>query len=435
MRIIGWPTFALAGLVFAASYALLFSRRVHRTLATLVGAVAMIVVGTALGFYSPHEAVACIDADTLWLLFGMMVIVGLLRATGFFQYVAIRTAKLARGNPTILFLLLGVLTAAASMFLDNLTTLLTVVPITASVAEVLALPVQPLFLLEAMAANIGGTATLVGDPPNILIGSAAGFSFNAFLTHTLPVSIVVLGVVLAFLLPRFRRSVRSGGRNVEAVMGMDERRALSDPRTMSKLLAVLGFVFALFVVHRTLSLTPGVVALAGAALSILLLRPTIESFLFGVEWDLLIFLSSLLVITGGLEASGALGAIGHWVVGVAGGSVLLLALFLLWLGALLSSVVSAIPAAVTLVALVRGLAGVGIPLGPLWWALALGIGLGANGTPLGSAANMVLVSIAERAERPLGYGMWLRNGIPVALLSCFIASLFLWVGIATGWFL
>ncbi|MBC7220331.1 ArsB/NhaD family transporter [Candidatus Bipolaricaulota bacterium] len=431
----GWPTFVVAGLVFAASYALLFSRHVHRTLAALVGAVAMIVAGTALGFYSPHEAAASIDADTLWLLFGMMVIVGLLRATGFFQYVAIRTAKLARGNPTILFLSLGMFTAVASMFLDNLTTLLTVAPVTVSVAEVLALPAQPLLLLEAMAANIGGTATLVGDPPNILIGSAAGLSFNAFLTHTLPVSLVVLGGATAFLLPRFRRSAGGGDRNAETVMGMEERRALSDPRTMVKLLVVLGLVFALFVAHRALGLTPGVVALLGAALSVLLLRPNIESFLYGVEWDLLIFLSALLVITGGLEASGALGTVGQWVVSAAGGSVLLLALLLLWLGALLSWVVSAIPATVTLVALVRGLAGAGIPLTPLWWALALGVGLGANGTPFGSAANMVLVSIAERAEQPLAYRAWFRDGMPVAVLSCLIASAFLWLGIATGWFL
>lgn len=435
MRAVGWPTFVVAGLVFAASYALLFSRHVHRTLAALVGAVAMILAGTALGFYSPHEAVASIDTDTLWLLFGMMVIVGLLRATGFFQYMAIRTAKLAHGNPTVLFLSLGVFTAAASMFLDNLTTLLTVVPVTISVAEVLALPAQPLLLLEAMAANIGGIATLVGDPPNILIGSAGGLSFNAFLTHTLPVSLIVLGSAMAFLLPRFRRSAGSGAPDVEAVMRMEERRALSDPRTAAKLLVVLGLVFALFVAHRALGLTPGVVALLGAALSVLLLRPNIESFLHGVEWDLLIFLAALLVITGGLEASGALEAVGQWVVSAARGSILLLALFLLWLGALLSWVVSALPAAVTLVALVRGLARMGIPLTPLWWALALGVGLGANGTPLGSAANMVLVSVAEQAGQPLSYRAWFRDGIPVAVLSCLIASAFLWVGIATGWFL
>lgn len=431
----GRAAFAAAGLVFVVSYILLFSRHVHRTLAALVGAVMMIVVGTSFGFYSPRQAAASIDVDTLWLLFGMMAVVGLLRGTGFFQYVAIRAAKLARGNPTVLFLSLGTATAVASMFLDNVTTLLTVVPVTISVAEVLAVPAEPLLIMEAMAANIGGVATLVGDPPNILIGSAAGLSFNSFLAHTLPVALVVFIGAMAFLLLRFRRAATSRVSNVEAVMAMDERRALSHPEAMWKLAAVLVLVFALFAAHHALGLTPGVIALLGAALCALALRPSIESFLHGVEWDLLIFLAALLVITGGLEGSGALGAVGRWTVGLAGGSTLFLSLILLWVGAALSWVLSSIPATVTLVALVRGLAGSGIPLAPLWWALALGIGLGANGTPLGSASNMVVLSIAERTSRPVSTRAWLREGIPVTLLSCLIASLFVGLGVATGWFL
>lgn len=422
-------------MVFAAAYGLIFSRYLHRTVAALAGAVAMIVVGSFLRFYPYRAAVAAIDADTLWLLFGMMSLVGLLRKTGFFQYIAIRAAKVARGNPTVLFISFGVCTAVASMFLDNVTTLLTVVPVTISVAELLSIPAGPLLIMEAMASNIGGTATLVGDPPNILIGSAAGFSFNAFLTHTLPISLVVLAGTMAFLILRFRRVVRVLPSNVDQVMAMDERRALSQPEAMGKLVAVLSLVFILFAAHGALGLTPGVIALLGAALGALILRPTIESFLHGVEWDLLIFLGALLVITGGLEASGALGMAGQWTVAMAGGSVLILALLVLWLGALLSWVVSAIPATVTLIALVRSLAGTGIPLTPLWWALALGVGLGANGTPLGSASNMVLVSIAERGGQVVGTRSWLRDGIPVAVLSCGAASLFLWLGIATGWFL
>lgn len=430
-----WPVLTSALAIFAAAYGLILSGYVHRTLAALVGAVAMIVAGSALGFYSHRAALASIDADTLWLLFGMMAVVGLLRGTGFFQYIAIRAAKIARGNPTVLFVSLGAATAVASMFLDNVTTLLTVVPVTISVADVLDLPVAPLLVMEAMAANIGGVGTLVGDPPNILIGSAAGLSFNAFLTHTLPVAVVVFGVVMAFLLVRFRRQAASRAANVEAVMAMDERRALSHPRAMGKLVAVLGLVFALLAAHDALGLTPGVIALLGAALCALILRPSVESFLHGVEWDLLLFLAALLVITGGLEASGALAAAGRWTVGLAGGSVLLVALILLWVGAGLTWVLSSIPATVTLLALVRGLAGTGIALTPLWWALALGVGLGANGTPLGSASNMVLLSIAERSHQGLATRVWLREGIPVAVLSCLIASAFVWLGIATGWFL
>lgn len=422
-------------LIFALSYTLFFTKYVHRTVAALVGAVAMVVAGSALGFFPYQAAVRSIDADTLWLLFGMMVLVGLLRETGFFQYAAIRAAKIARGNPTVLFLSFGVCTAIASMFLDNVTTLLTVVPVTISVAEVMGIPAGPFLFMAAMVANIGGTATLVGDPPNILIGSAAGLSFNAFLTHTLPVSVVVLAGAMVFLVLRFRRTVRPIVRNVDEVMAMDERRALSQPEAMGKLVAVLVVVFALFAAHGALGLTPGVIALIGAALGALVLRPSVESFLHGVEWELLLFLASLLVITGGLEASGALAAVGRWAVDLTGGSVLVLALLLLWIGAVLSWTLSAIPTTVTLVALVRDLAGTGLSLTPLWWALALGIGLGANGTPIGSASNMVVASLSERAERPLSAREWLRNGIPVAVLSCCVASFFLWVGILTGWFL
>ncbi len=431
----GWPAVAAALGIAAGAYGLIFSRYVHRTLGALAGAVAMVVAGTALGFYSHPAAVASIDADTLWLLFGMMALVGLLRETGFFQYVAIRAAKAARGNPTVLFLSLGAATAVASMFLDNVTTLLTVVPVTISVAEVLALPAGPFLIMEAVAANIGGVGTLVGDPPNILIGSAADLSFNAFLTHTLPVAVVAFGAVMGYLLLRFRRGAPSRPVNVEALQAIDERRVLAQPQAMGWLLAVLGLVFALLAAHRALGLTPGVVALLGAALCALVLRPSMESFLRGVEWDLLIFLAALLVITGGLEASGALAAAARWAVGLAGGSVLLLALIVLWAGAVLSGVLSAIPTTVTLIGLVRGLAGTGIPLGPLWWALALGVGLGANGTPLGSASNMTLIAVAERAGQRLGTGAWLRDGVPAAVLSCLIASGFVWLGIVTGWFL
>jgi len=432
---VAWPCAVVSLAIFAAAYALIFSGYLQRTVAALIGAVGMVIAGKVLGFFPHGTVVASIDADALWLLFGIMVVVGLLRETGFFQYLAIRAAKLARGNPTVLFISLGVCTAVASMFLDNVTTLLTLAPITVSVAEVLALPAAPLLLMQAMAANIGGVATLVGDPPNVLIGSAADISFKSFLLHTFPVALVVFGAVLAFLLVRFRRTITAHVENVEAVLAMDARRALSQPRAMWKLVAVLGLVFGLFASHHVLGLTPGVIALLGAALSALILRPTVESFLRGVEWDHLIFIAALLVITGGLEASGVIAAVSRWTVGLAGGSTVLLAVILLWVGAALSCVLSSIPATVNLIALVRGLAGTGIPLTPLWWALALGVGLGASGTPFGSASNIVVLAVAERTGQPLSTRAWLRDGIPVAALSLAVASLFLWLGIATGWFL
>lgn len=424
-----------ASAIFVATYALMISGRVHRALAGLAGAAAMATAGISLRFFPREAVLASLDLDTLWLLFGMMALVGLLRETGFFQYVAIRATKFARGNPLVLFISLGLTTAVASMFLDNVTTLLTVVPVTISVTEILGLPAAPLILMEAIAANIGGTATLVGDPPNILIGSAGNLSFNAFLTHVAPVALVVLGATLALLVLRFRPLLTLRPEHVESVMAMDEKRALSDPKAMGKLLAVLGLVFVLFSLHGLLGLPPGLIALVGAAGSALLLGPSVEGFLRGVEWDLLLFLASLLILTGGLEHSGALGIVGRWVVAGTRGSLVILALILLWLGTLLSWVISSVPAAVTLVGLVRGMAAFGVPAGPLWWALALGVGLGASGSPLGSASNLVAQAIAERNKSRLTSGMWVREALPITLFGSALASFFLWLGIVTGWFL
>ncbi|MCR4392286.1 MAG: ArsB/NhaD family transporter [Candidatus Acetothermia bacterium] len=426
---------AVATAIFILTYVAIFTGRVHHALAALIGGVAMALAGIAFGFYTEKTLIAQIDFDTLWLLFGMMAIVGLLRATGFFQYVAIWVTKQARGNPWVLLVSLSVLTAGTSMLLDNVTTMLTVAPVTFSVAEILAFPAAPFILIEALAANIGGTATLVGDPPNILIGSAAAFSFNDFLSHTAPVALVALVALLGVAILQLRGKLRRGPQNVEALAAMDARKALIDRRTMRKLVIVVALVFLLFLVHQVLGITPGMIALIGAAIAALVLRPKMEDFLKGVEWDLLIFLMGLFVIMGGLERSGALPVVARGLVGLAGGNLIALALLLLWVGALLSWTMSAIPVTVTLISLVRGLEGLGIPQTPLWWALALGIGLGANGTPLGSASNMVVITVASRTKGPLSFRAWARVGVPVAIFTCAIASLALWIGIRSGWFL
>ncbi len=405
----------------------MLSGRVHRTLAALVGSVAMMLGGTLAGFFPADEALGYVDVDTMWLLFGMMVIVGLLRRTGFFQYVAVGAAKLARGNPWVLLVAFGVVGALLSMLLDNLTTVLTMAPVTLSVADVLGVPALPFLLSSVILANTGGVATLVGDPPNVLIGSAAGFGFNDFLMVAAPVSLLMLLLSLVFFLVRFRRELSVRPENLEALAAMEPRAALSDHRGMGRLMVVLVVVVVLFVSHQLLGISPGLVALIGAALSGLILRPSIDDLLQGVEWDMLLFLAGLFIVVGGLEASGALLGISQVIAGLAEAPVVL-AVVLLWLGCILCWSISAIPATMVLIPVVRSLGALGVPVAPLWWALVLGIGFGSNGTPLGTAANVAVLSVAERDGRPISTRRWLLVGMPLAFTGCVVGSLFLLLG-------
>ncbi len=405
----------------------MFSARVHRTVAALAGAVAMMVAGTWAGFFPVERALEHVDTDTVWLLFGMMVIVGLLRRTGFFQYVAVGAAKLARGRPWVLLLSVGLAGAVLSMLLDNLTTVITMAPVTLSIAEVLGVPALPFLLGSVLAANTGGVATLVGDPPNVLIGSAAGFGFNDFLVRSAPVVFGVLLLTLCLLLIRFRRELTVEADNVEALAAMEPRAALTDGRSTGKLAAVLGLVVLLFVTHQYVGLSPGLVALLGAAIAGLVLRPTAQDLLEGVEWEMLVFLGGLFVVVGGVEASGAFALLAQGVAALAAHPVLV-AVALLWLGCVLSWSISAIPATMVMIAIVRSLGALGVPMGPLWWALVWGVGFGANGTPLGTASNMAVLSIAERDGKPIAARDWLWAGMPVATLGCGVGSVVVWLG-------
>lgn len=405
----------------------MLSGRVHRALAALVGSVAMMLGGTLVGFFPADQALGHVDVDTLWLLFGMMVIVGLLRNTGFFQYVAVLAAKLARGKPWVLLIAFGVVGAVLSMLLDNLTTVLTMAPVTLSVADVLGVPALPFLLSSVLLANTGGVATLVGDPPNVLIGSAAGFGFNDFLFVAAPVSLFVLVLSVPLLLVRFRRELSVRPENVEALGAMEPRAALSDHRGMGRLMAVLVAVVGLFVSHHLLGISPGLVALIGAALSVLVLRPSVDELLQGVEWDMLLFLVGLFIVVGGLERSGALMVIGQGMAVLAETPVVL-AVVLLWLGCILCWCISAIPATMVLIPVVRSLGALGVPMAPLWWALVLGIGFGSNGTPLGTAANVAVLSVAERNGKPISTRRWLWFGMPLAFLGCVIGTILLLLG-------
>ncbi len=422
----------VSSFLFILTYVGILSERVHRTIVSLVGAVVMIAIGTWLGFYTDIQAMEAIDFNTITLLLGMMLVVSILKKTGLFTYLAIRVAQRAKGNPWKLMLVLGLFTSIVSMVLDNVTTIIVVAPVTLSIAEVIGINAVPFLLGEALLSNIGGVATLIGDPPNILIGSAAHFTFNDFLVHLGPIVLVtwvVVQVILAFV---FRKVLRNRPTNLTELQRLNADRALSDPKTARRMLIVLAATIALYLIHDLLHLNPGIVALLGAAAGLLWIRPAIDEILHEIHWDIIIFFLSLFIIVGGLEAAGMLDLIAAGIVGLTGHGMVIAALAVLWISAIMSAMVDNIPFTIAMLPILAGLASRGVNTTPLWWALALGVGFGGNGTPIGSTASVVVVSISEQTDNPITFRTWARSGAITSLASCAVASLCLVLALKLG---
>jgi Na+/H+ antiporter NhaD/arsenite permease-like protein len=428
-----WPLI-LSIAIFGLTYLGILMEWAHRALVALIGAVAMVGIGTWTSFYSPELAIEAVDYNTVVLLFGMMVLVALFKETGFFEYVAIGVARIAGGRPWLLFLSLGLATTLISMILDNVTTIILMIPVTLSIADVLEISTIPFLIGEVMLSNIGGVATLVGDPPNILIGSAAGFSFTDFLVHLAPIVLFVWVLVQGILLLFFRRTLFSVPENAGRLREMNPRDALTDPRSTKRLLIVLVAVVLLFFVHDLVGLESSIVALLGAAAGLLWLWPEIRSVLQEVHWDVLVFFIGLFVIVGGVEAAGALDIVATAMGSLTTQGVALAALFLLWLAAIMSAVVDNVPFTIAMIPVLTALSARGVHTGPLWWALALGVGLGGNATPVGATANVIAISVSEETSSPIGAKLWMKHGIPIAFGSCALASLLLIAAIEIGLF-
>jgi Na+/H+ antiporter NhaD/arsenite permease-like protein len=421
------PAMWMAGSILVAAYVLIFSEAIHRTLAGVIGAVAMVLAGTAGGFYTQAEAVGAIDANTMFLLTGMMILVVLLRPTGAFEYLAIRMAKLSGGSPQRLLVYLSTVVTLISLFLDNVTTVLVFAPLTVVITRMLGLNPIPFLMSEALLSDTGGVATLVGDPPNIMIGSAAGIDFNHFLFHMGPIILVAWIVTVFLMLVLFRSYLAQPMNNV---LDLDETRALKDPRALLSVLFALAVVILLFFIHHHFGLFPGYVAWVGVALALALLRPDPEEFLSQIDWSVLVFFAGLFMIVGGVESSGLLDLLGQQLVEIARdpNKLLQTALILLWVSAFLSAAVDNIPFTVTMIPIISHLETQGVDVMPLWWALALGVGLGGNGTHIGSTANVICVAEAERAGDPafrISPLLWLKKGTPVMLVTLMVASILL----------
>lgn len=412
----------LSILIFAASLYLIFSEKLNRTITSIAGAVVMVGAGLALGFYSEAQALAAIDFNTLGLLLGMMMLVALLEPTGFFQYLAVWAGRLSRGRPVRLLVLLGTVTTFLSMFLDNVTTVVLIAPVTILICEILGFAPTPLLVAEALLSNTGGVATLVGDPPNLLIASAADLSFNDFLTHALPIAAVAWVTALLLLRFLFRAELNIAPANAEAVMKMNPAQALEDRKTAGRVLIVLVAAIALFFLQETFHLTPAFIALGAAASALVWIRPNVQELFERIEWSVLIFFGALFVMVGGLEATGVLHALAGLVAQARGMPLVLFGVIVIWVVAILSAVVDNVPITIALIPVIQDLAATGIDVTPLWWALAFGAGFGGNATIIGSTANVVVASLSERTSTPITSALWNRRGLPVMLATCVVAT-------------
>jgi Na+/H+ antiporter NhaD/arsenite permease-like protein len=421
------PDMWIAGAILVVAYVLIFTEVIHRTIAGVIGAVAMILAGMVGGFYGQAEAVAAIDANTMFLLTGMMALVVMLKPTGGFEYLAIHMTKLSKGSQTRLLVYLSTVVTVVSLFLDNVTTVLVFAPLTAIITRMLGVNPLPYLLAEALLSDTGGVATLVGDPPNVMIGSTAGIDFNQFLFHMGPIVFVSWMVTLLMLIFIYRGEL---AQPIGAVLDLDESKVLKDPKGLRNILIAIGVVILLFFVHHHFDLFPGYVAWIGVALALALVRPDPNELLGGIDWAVLLFFVGLFVIVGGVKGSGLLDLLGEQLAHVARDPqrLLMTALLLMWVAALLSAVLDNIPFTVTMIPIIAHLETQGVDVMPLWWALALGVGLGGNGTHIGSTANVVCVAEAERlgiAEYRITPLYWLRRGTPVMLATMAVATLFL----------
>jgi Na+/H+ antiporter NhaD/arsenite permease-like protein len=427
-----WVSLAL----FAATYVTIITERLNRAIVALLGAGLMVISGVITQHAAMRNGV---DFNTLGLLTGMMVIVAITRKCGIFQYVAIWSAKRVHASPWGILVMLALVTAVFSAFLDNVTTVLLVAPVTLLITEELKVDPYPFLFAEIFASNVGGTATLIGDPPNIMIGSATGLSFNEFVFHLAPAVAVILLATLVPIYLVWGRRLTATPEARARVMQFKERETISDTRLLKQSLAVLAAVVLGFILAHPLHLEPATIAMAGAAVLLLLdnfahsadqQSERVHKAFGEVEWVTIFFFLGLFIVVHGIETAGVLKWVANQVVRLTGGNLALTAQAILWVSAIASAIVDNIPFVATMIPLIKSMAPVYGDLKhiePLWWSLALGACLGGNGTLIGASANLVVAGIAERAGRPIRFLPFLLTAFPLMLLSIVISSLYVYL--------
>jgi len=410
-------------IIFISIYGLIISEKVHRTVAALFGASIMIL----FGFISQDKAIEEIDFQTLGLLIGMMTIVEITKHTGLFEFLAIKAAKVARGRPMRIMLALSIITATASAFLDNVTTVLLIVPVTFSITNALRVKAFPFIVAEIFASNIGGTATLIGDPPNIMIGGAVGLSFMDFIINDAPVIIVVQIITSAIFYIIYKNRIQVKDEDRARVMDFNEREAIKDPVLLKKSLTILIITIIGFILHSKLHIEPATLAMAGGTILLLISGLKPDKVLEKLEWGVIFFFIGLFVLVGTLKEVGVIDLIAREALALTKGDLVLTGILILWLSAIASAFIDNIPFVATMIPLIQSMGSIGgIDVSSLWWALSLGACLGGNGTLVGASANVVVAGISEQHGHHITFKKYFLVGFPVMLVSIVISTFYVY---------
>jgi len=419
--------------VLVGMYVILITEVVHRTALALFGALVMLIVLFSTGVLDPHDSVdfviGAIDFNTIGLLLGMMVIVGILGETGIFQYIGIKAAKISKGNVWKLMILLAVITAVGSAFLDNVTMVLLMVPVTISVCRILNINPISLILAQIFASNIGGATTLIGDPPNIMIGSAAGIDFLTFAWHKTPEIILTMGVAILLFKFMFRKDLKQKPENVQKLQELDASKEIKDKMLLKKSAIVLGAVILMFMLHGMIGLEVSIIALGGAAVLLVITGKQPYVALRHVEWPTLLFFCGLFVIVTGVEVSGALELLAHNILEITGGELGTTLFTIVMTSAFASAFVDNIPFTATMIPIIESISVDPMfadnlstySYNPLWYALAFGADLGGNGTLIGASANLVAIAVAEKFGYRIFFSEFLIKGMPIMIITTMVA--------------
>ena len=411
----------IAIVIFLVTMAAIMTEKLHRTVAAVAGALLLILTGVM----SVESGFSYVDLNTLGVLIGMMLFVAVVKNSGIFEYIAIKAAKIAKGRPWPLMVLFALITAVLSAFLDNVTTVLLIGPMTLAITSMLRINPIPFFMTQIMASNIGGTATLIGDPPNIMIGSAAGLSFTDFITNTGVAVLFVLAATIVCFYFIYGRKLHVEPEAMDSILQLDENKAIKDRSLLIKsvvmiLLVVFGFVF-----HSQLHLESCTIALTAAAVMLLIGRQDVEEIVAGVEWTTILFFTGLFIVVGGLQETGVIQILANGLMDLTEGHMTLTILLILWVSAIVSSFLDNIPFVATLIPLILTMQSSGVDVTPLWWAVSLGACLGGNGTLIGASANVVLSGISNRHGFPITFASYFKVGFPLMLVSVAISTVFL----------